>query len=464
MAVMIIKNVKLSNFRCFEELEVSFHSKLTVLVAANGAGKTTVLDSVRIALWPYVKGFDLGSQGGKSATIQIDDVRLNKEKENMEPMTPAEIESSGYWFMEKNVRTWKTARVSVKKNTKAQSDKGTKSLISLSDKIQKDVRNNKGNDIHILPIVLYLGTGRLWYQGRYTSEVSIKTLNNDVFSRFWGYRNCLTATSNYKQFEEWFGWVFRSYRELQISKLESYEVDESSLDNFSSAIKVVQDSINELTFEATGWKDLQYRASQGQQLVMYHHENGYMPLELLSDGLRNVVSMIADIAFRCIKLNPSLGEQAALKTPGVVLIDEVDMFLHPSWQQRVIQALQRAFPEVQFIVTTHSPQVLTTVPSECVRILDGGKVFASPDGNQGAESSRLLKSIFSVDPRPASDPVSQLLMKYLKKIYHDKWDDADVNEIRMQLDKHFGGEEPALTAADLYIENRKWEISLEKDL
>jgi len=184
----------------------------------------------------------------------------------------------------------------------------------------------------------------------------------------------------------------------------------------------------------------------------------------LSDGLRNVVSMIADIAFRCIKLNPSLGEQAALKTPGVVLIDEVDMFLHPSWQQRVIQALQRAFPEVQFIVTTHSPQVLTTVPSECVRILDGGKVFASPDGNQGAESSRLLKSIFSVDPRPASDPVSQLLMKYLKKIYHDKWDDADVNEIRMQLDKHFGGEEPALTAADLYIENRKWEISLEKDL
>ena len=79
--------------------------------------------------------------------------------------------------------------------------------------------------------------------------------------------------------------------------------------------------------------------------------------------------MAADIAYRMARLNPDLGENVALQTPGVVLIDEVDMHLHPSWQQTVINDLTRAFPLVQFIVTTHSPQLLTSVPPESIRIL-----------------------------------------------------------------------------------------------
>ena len=103
----------------------------------------------------------------------------------------------------------------------------------------------------------------------------------------------------------------------------------------------MQTAINSLTKAETGWFDLQYRSSQNQQLVMEHAEHGFVPLSQLSDGLRNMVVMISDIAFRCYKLNPQLGKQAALKTTGIVLIDEVDMFLHPSWQQRVIEALPK---------------------------------------------------------------------------------------------------------------------------
>lgn len=85
---MKIEQVSLKNFRCFEQLDVTFHPQLTVLTAPNGAGKTTILDAVRIALWPFVKGFDLGSQTGKSATIQIEDVRLERREQEMKPIIP----------------------------------------------------------------------------------------------------------------------------------------------------------------------------------------------------------------------------------------------------------------------------------------------------------------------------------------------------------------------------------------
>lgn len=142
------------------------------------------------------------------------------------------------------------------------------------------------------------------------------------------------------------------------------------VDKMKESIEVIQQAINCLTQEVTGWRDLEYSSSHNQQLVMSHPQNGKIPLSQLSDGLRNAVAMVADIAFRCVKLNPHLRGDAALKTHGIVLIDEVDMFLHPAWQQQIIQSLRSAFPQIQFIVTTHSPQVLSTVKRESIRLLE----------------------------------------------------------------------------------------------
>ena len=83
-----------------------------------------------------------------------------------------------------------------------------------------------------------------------------------------------------------------------------------------------------------------------------------------------------------------------------MLVDEIELHMHPAWQQRVLADLQRAFPETQFIVTTHSAPILTTVPDECIRILEEGRVHAAPPGTEGAEVSRVLKRILGVDVRP----------------------------------------------------------------
>lgn len=411
---MKIDKVIIKNFRCFEQLEVTFHPQMTVLIAPNGAGKTTILDAVRIAMWPFVKGFDLGSQTGKAATIQIDDVRLRRLDQNMEPALPSEIEAFSNQKDDILPASWLQFREKVTPKTGTKGDKLTTVLTNIAKKYQsviykssKITKESLTQENTNLPLIVYLGTGRLWYQGRYSSETQDKKLDNSVHSRFWGYQNCLTATSSYKQFLTWYSWVYRSHRELQITQLESQLTpqDEVAQKNFSAAIKVVQTSINKLTQKLTGWHDLQYRASMGQQLVMLHPEQGYIPLSLLSDGLRNMVAMISDIAFRCIKLNPHLGEMAAVKTSGIVLIDEVDMFLHPTWQQTVLSSLMEAFPNIQFIVTTHSPQVISTVHSDCIRVIgedhQGEAIASKPLVNTyGNPSNQVLESVMHVDPQP----------------------------------------------------------------
>lgn len=408
---MKLTEITLKNFRCFETLTVTLHENITVLTALNGSGKTTVLDAIRVALWPYVKGFDLGSQAGKSATIQIEDVRIKRIEHSMEAQLVSSIEAFGDWpelFNGDATICWYQSRESIKPKTNTRYDANSYILPKLAAKLQEKVRKAgsvaESQDI-LLPIVVYLGTGRLWYQGRHTSEVDQTDLDISAHSRTWGYFNCLTATSSYKQFEKWYGWVFRSYRELQIAELEGKTTTASIKAGFADAIHVVQTAINSLTKAETGWFDLQYRSSQNQQLVMEHVEHGFVPLSQLSDGLRNMVVMISDIAFRCYKLNPQLGKQAALKTTGIVLIDEVDMFLHPSWQQRVIEALRKAFPLIQFVVTTHSPQLLSTVPKECIRILgnnqQGDAIAATPLApSYGEPSNDVLQAIMHVDPQP----------------------------------------------------------------
>lgn len=104
---MRLDQITLRNYRCFDALTIGFHPRLTVLIAPNGAGKTTILDAARVALWPFVKGFDLGSQTGKVASIQISDVRQARlGVRNMEPQIPSRIEATGDWSAGQTGKTW----------------------------------------------------------------------------------------------------------------------------------------------------------------------------------------------------------------------------------------------------------------------------------------------------------------------------------------------------------------------
>lgn len=443
---MRLDKLRVQNYRCFAEFEIDFDPHLTVLIASNGGGKTTILDAARVALWPFVKGFDLGSQTGKSATIQIEDVRLAQfSSGNMEPQSPSAIEAYGGWGDTPAPDSWLQQRVSLKKSTNTLGDAGSKALTLYGKSLQEQVRSDTPVT---LPMVTYLGTSRLWFEGRFTSVAAQTTLDKSEYSRTSGYLNCLSYSSSFKTFTVWYGWIYRSYREAQMISLErGVEVSDQG-QRFERVIAAIKNAIDLLIKEPTGWHSLEYSASHHQQLVMHHPEQGVLPVDMLSDGLRNTIAMVADLAFRACKLNPHLGERAALETPGIALIDEVDMFLHPHWQQTIIGGLRAAFPAMQFIVTTHSPQVLSTVRRENIRVIgrdaQGQLVASKPLAmTYGEPSNSVLHSVMQVDPQPPIDEKPGLL-QLTEWVDKGRYGEQSAVDLMQHLTKMLGEQHPQL--------------------
>lgn len=368
---MRIDNLRLRNFRCFSEIEIDLNEKLTVLVAENGQGKTALLDAIRIALWPFVSSFDLARSSftDPGTGIAISDVRLVRLADGeMARQLPSEVITTGD-FGSGTRSTWIRYREREARATKTKDHGDTSDLKKWAANVQAQIRDENAPK-QDLPVFGYYGTGRLWAQKQLRQSLKGRddTRDPDFYIRTFAYLNCLDPASSYKHFKEWFIWAFESLREQQIRKMEGRS-NSDELQAAQDRVQVVQRAIDTLLQPITGWHTLEYSVSREKSLVLNHDEQGTLDAEQLSDGIRSVLAMVGDIAYRCIKLNPHLGVNAARKTAGVVMIDEVDMHLHPRWQQVVLGQLQEAFPEVQFIVSTHSPQVLTTVARGFIRVL-----------------------------------------------------------------------------------------------
>jgi len=213
--------------------------------------------------------------------------------------------------------------------------------------------------------------------------------------------------------------------------------------------------VNHLITKITGWRDIAYSAQYHQQLVLSHPEHGTLPLEMLSDGLRNMVAMVADLAFRAFKLNPHLKKEAAERSRGIVLIDEVDMFLHPAWQQTVLTSLHDAFPQIQFIVTTHSPQVLSTIHRDNIRIIKRDEDYSitalpPPEETVGVESQVVLNKVFETNPVPPVEAATWL-NDYIAKIEDGSYPDDDGQKLRQQLLTLYGPNHAIILDADRLI-------------
>jgi predicted ATP-binding protein involved in virulence len=133
-----------------------------------------------------------------------------------------------------------------------------------------------------------------------------------------------------------------------------------------------------------------------------------------------------------------MGKEAAKQTTGIVMIDEVDMFLHPKWQQTILPSLQEAFPKIQFIVTTHSPQVLSTVKRENIRVInvnaEGKTVAEMPEFHPlGHESGDSLSHIMGTSTRPLL-AFDEQIVKYEQLVRSGQEDSVDAQIIKKELD------------------------------
>ena len=175
----------------------------------------------------------------------------------------------------------------------------------------------------------------------------------------------------------------------------------------------------------------------------------------LSDGYRIVLAVAGDLARRMAHGNPHLPDPLA--SEAIVLIDEIELHLHPSWQQRILADLTRTFPNAQFIVSTHSPQVLTTLhPDQIVTLSrEGGRIVAgrAPEPTYGAEAGDVLNVVMGVDERPPNE-FTQTLKRYMRLIGDDQGESGEAKELRRELER-WSPHDPALATADLEIRRRK---------
>lgn len=432
---MQIDRLQLKNFRCYDELDIDFEPKLTVIVGENGKGKTAIFDALAIGLEPYLRCFEISGRH-----ISAKDVRRvpvykddGKHIEAMCNQYPVEVNLEGRVHGEQ-VRSSKRVVDGTLQEELAEDlrKRGTRLCTSLEQ-----------DPSTILPAFAYYGTARMW-----VDSSLMDAHNPDLEHRTIGYKECLEPSSSYNTFGRW----FKNLSEQALQKILDENKEQALLIK-----KAVQQAID-ACLESTGFHDLYYNFELGC-FVINHPDVGEMIVDDLSDGFRSILSMVADLAYRMVRLNPQLGEQAVVQTPGVVLIDEIDMHLHPLWQQTVLLDMQRAFPEVQFIVTTHSPQVLSSVPAASVRVLVWGRHFEGVRRVSfalGASSAQILQDIQNVTLRSERLPIVQSLKRYLALVSEDKWDSEEALALRKQLDAWSNGNEPALLRADMDIRMRKF--------
>ncbi|MCQ2359007.1 MAG: AAA family ATPase [Phascolarctobacterium sp.] len=430
---MKLKKLALKNFRCYDDIEIEFEDKLTVFVGENGKGKSAIFDGIAISLAPYMDAFNQVSRTVKKTDIRRVPIydESGKEIVKMEKKLPVVFALDAVCGEEEV-------------HGKIEFD-GQETTYPTNDfkKYGQAMQNFLAeNTTTVLPLFAYYGTSRIWVDSNLLKEKEI-----DLANRSYGYDECLEPSSSYTTFGSWYRHLMKLIAESEGDEKAKYQMIQQAVCNaIDSSLKSI--SLSKLDY-----------SKKLDSFVVTHPDMGQLLVDNLSDGFRAIISMAADIAYRMVRLNPQLGLKAAQETPGVVLIDEIDMHLHPLWQQTVLQDLMEAFPGLQFIVTTHSPQVLSTVPAESIRVLVWSTKFEGiryVDFSYGADSAQILNDIQNVGSRSKNLPIVKDLERYLELVGEDKWDSEEALALRKKLDAWSNGHEPLLLKADMDIRMRKF--------
>ena len=339
-----LKQLSLRNFRLFGEKEqlLKFNSgkNVTVLVGNNGCGKSSILDAIAISISTFTSNFP----GQSIKQFKESDVHITEDEDYGDYLQVESVFETSYngdidilRYRQGNLK----APEGVLKNVNSYAE-------LLMAKINKE-------ENCVLPVVAYYGTGR--------GQIKAPERKRDfkkAFTRWDAYTGALDASANFRQFIEWFDLMedeerrekeSRRYWDYKSKPLESVRKALTTFvgDKFSNPRMMIH-PLRFIMDESIGEDKIRQ-----------------LRIEQLSDGYKIVTAMVADIASRMAEANPDMDDP--LQSNGIVLIDEVDLHLHPKWQRTIIGSLTKTFPNIQFIVSTHSPIILSGATNDAQVIM-----------------------------------------------------------------------------------------------
>jgi predicted ATP-binding protein involved in virulence len=446
---MRIDKLELENFRGFKKGTFEFprassrpkggNGSFNLLAGPNGAGKSSILEGLAVA----ASGLFLSMRGPDIRHITNEDVHTeiaNEKGRDLEfPLYPVKVTAKGILQFTKDGKdfskemTWTRSKENANGRTTL---KGAKDMAEFSAVILANAYLNHQNAI---PLVSYYGAGRLWtepsdtvkkrlallktpgpHQMVETPEQEIEKSVKQFVKRISGYSDSVNGRCSPRDLQRW----------LALEDYKEYRTKSESIHG-----KLVKEAILQSLpdFE-------EVKVSPGLGKLIFKTKNQWIEFSKLSEGQRDVCALVGDIAWKAAQLNPHLGEDALRKTRGIVLIDELEQHLHPSWQRLIVHQLQEIYPEIQFICATHSPQVIGEVPAEEIRLLSDGEDY-SPPYSKGIDSSRILDEIMRANSRSKED--SQKIRELAEALNEEDFQKSE--DLLCDLINRFGENDPEVT-------------------
>lgn len=399
---MEIHNFKITNIGRFTELQIllaptlQHSSNVTVLVGNNGAGKTTLLKSLATSLsWLVAR---VRTEKGNGIHLVNEDVRNGESTAAISICVVDLIESSTIdrnAIPRDNVFVWSVARA--KQGRKAAFTSSFTDATRLADSYRKRLT---ANDKASLPLIAYYPVERS------VLEIPLKIRTKHTFDQLDGYDNSLNRGVDFRRFFEWFREREDSENETGISDTALAEISEkfgTDSDVWKTLSKLKASSRDrQLTAVRSaiaafmpGFTNL--RVQRKPRLHMAIDKDGVtLNVAQLSQGEKSMMALVGDIARRLAMMNQSLDNP--LHGDGIVLIDEVDLHLHPRWQRSLIRQLSETFPNCQFVLTTHSPLVISDAKDVLVYVLNDGEIHEH-NGLYGLDANQVLLEVMDTDIR-----------------------------------------------------------------
>lgn len=435
---MKVKCLKMTSFRGIGDLTLEFpDNEPTVFIGVNGVGKSSILDCLAILLsWLIARiQFDANARG---TFIRRQDGPLVSGRQqdlgNGRSFSPQDIKNGGNETHNEITISFDSQEVKWSINTvqTGLTIKLEKELDNLDQVANKTRHQWEESSEANIPVVVYYPVNRA------VLNIPLKIPEEHLFKQIDAYAQALEGV------QIGFGTFFPWFRALEDLENEQRRDDP---DYRNRQLEAVRQAIYSLL---DGFSNLRVRRSplrmtvtkQGQELIVNQ----------LSDGEKGLLALVGDLAGRLAIANPSLA--APLQGSGVVLIDEIELHLHPKWQREIIPALTRTFPNCQFIVTTHSPQVISQVKPDGIFILEKteeGIIARRPESSYGRDSNRILEDLMDVPERP------QRIKDELRQLFRliDKGDIEGAKQLRQQLEDEIGYDEPEFVRADVLMRRKE---------
>lgn len=473
---MEIKQLTLENLGRFERLAIEFaptervNSNVTVLIGNNGAGKTSVLKSLATSLSWFVAR--LRSDKGSGSPIP-EEVILNGANTAVVSLQLHDQLKKYIWSLTK---------------TRAGRKSNEQSILTDASKLADEYRARLTAQENVsLPLIAFYPVERG------VLETPLKNKGKSSLQQLDGYDNALNQGVDFRRFFEWFreredlenqvfGSALSKHAQMRMKELESMEKRLKELE-FPDFNRNTLDSLLKMMQEiGKPIKDIQklQSASQDPQLevvrtAIANFMPGFENLKVrrkprlhmsidkegqtlnvlqLSQGEKSLMALVGDIARRLAMMNPGL--ENPLHGDGVVLIDEVDMHLHPQWARTIIQRLTDTFPNCQFVLTTHSPLVISDCKDVLVYSLDNGELTEVPS-QYGQDANSVLLEV--MDTAIRNERVASRLNDLLDLIQDRHFDKA--NALLAALKAELPANNLELTKASLLL--RKEELRRAQD-